>query len=253
MKRSLILGIILIALFAVWLTCSNILVPITDLQFRKKNDVFTASQLQSEEKARISRQSSQEQLFLVEAKEEPYVVDYVTVARSSENLPYRFVGGQTTPGKVIDHEGHVLIESGREIVIDDAVVGPNKKQLLVKGAEGNNLILTPATGEKLVLPLRPSGANMFPFSWDWIGERSLLGISGVERLGPDGKPTKSEANVAESKLYVYDLKTQQLSEVALPDKFSHAVFGVIEVIPDGHVYLALEGSEYKNWCKIVAP
>lgn len=241
------------ALFAIWFTCRNCPVPVTDVQNRKQKEVGFVSSLQSGETTSSVDRPQSRRLPIVQMKEKPYVVDYATLSHSLENPPYEFRGSDDGNGRVIDKEGKVLMESDKEIVISGAVVGPDREHVLVKGSEGKNFVLTPATGRKLKLPVRPPGANMFPFDWDWIGEQSLLGKSGVERLGPDGKPTKSEDNVAESKLYVYDLKTQQLSEVGLPDKFTHAVFGVMEVIPDGHVHLALEGSEYRSWCKITTP
>ena len=240
------------ALSAIWFTCRNRPVPITDVQNRRQKEVGLVSSLQSGEKTSPVDQPQSRRLPLVQMKETPYVVDYVALSRSLENPPYEFRGGAGN-GRVIDKDGKVLMDSGKEIGIFGAVVGPNREHVLVGGAEGKNFVLTPATGGKLKLPVYPPGANMFPLDWDWIGEQSLLGKSGVERLGPDGKPVKTDDNVAESKLYVYNLKTQQLSEVALPEKFTHAVFGVMEVIPDGHVHLALEGSEYTSWCKIAAP
>ncbi len=253
MKRSLILGIILITLFAIWFTCRSRPVPITDGQNGNQKEPALVSSLQSGERISSMDQTQSRRQPLVQMKEKPYVVDYAALSRSLENPPYEYRGSDDGNGRVIDKEGKVLMESGKEIVISGAVVGPNREHVLVNGSEGKNFVLTPATGGKLKLPVYPLGANMFPLDWDWIGEQSLLGKSGIERLGPDGKPVKTDDNVAESKLYVYDLKTQQLSEVALPDKFTHAVFGVMEVIPDGHVHLALEGSEYKIWCKITTP
>jgi len=240
------------ALFAIWFTSRNRPVPITDVQNSKQKAPALVSPVQFGKKAGPTGQPSPERLPLMEMKEGNYVVDYAALSRSLENPPYEFRGGAGI-GRVIDKEGKVLLDSGKEIGIFGAVVGPNREHVLVEGAEGKNFVLTPATGGKLKLPVCPPGANMFPLDWDWIGEQSLLGKSGVERLGPDGKPVKTEDNVAESKLYVYDLKTKQLSEVALPEKFTHAVFGVMEVIPDGHVHLALEGSEYTSWCKIATP
>jgi hypothetical protein len=254
MKPHLVIGLLIIGiLIAIWHLNVGEQTPPNGKQIRSHKEGVMASDTQSSASARTANHSSPARLPFIQAKEESYSVDYSAVSRFRDDVPYRFVGGQMIPGKVINQEGKVIIESGREMVIDGAVIGPDKKHVLVKGAEGNNLILAPQTGIKFKLPVRPPGANMFPLDWDWIGEQSLLGESGVERLGPDGKPVSADDNVAESKLYIYNFNTQQLSEVILPDKFTHAVFGVIEVIPDGHVHLALEGSEYRSWCKITTP
>lgn len=242
------------AIFIVWFICRTGPVPITDIQTRRQKGVGTVSPLQTGEEAGLVGQPSPGRLALVQMKEESYVPDYAAVARSRENLPFEFRGDGTS-GYVIDRSGKLLMESGKEIGIFGIAVGPDKEHVLVKGGDGKNFVLTPASGEKLKLPVSPPGEpNMFSFDWDWIGARSLLGRSGVIRLGPNGKAVTTDDNVAESRLYVYDLRTQQLSEVTVPTKFTHAVFEIMEVIPDGHVRLGLDGAQsYSSWCKIDAP
>jgi len=252
MKRSLILGLVLMMFIAaIWLAYRSR--PVSDEQYRTQKESGLISGPQTDERARTMRGPSPKHLPLVQMNEKPYVVDRVAQSRSHEKPPFEFRGGPGT-GRVIDQEGKVLMDSGDDISIFGADVGPDREHVLIKGGEGINYLMNPAAGLKTKLPTTPPGGlNMFPFDWYWIGERSLLGVSGVERLGPDGKPVKSDDNVAESRLYVYDLMTKQLSEVALPAKFTHAVFTVMEAIPDGHVHLGLEESEYTSWCEIAAP
>jgi hypothetical protein len=192
----------------------------------------------------------------VEMKEAKYIPDYVTLARSRENPPFEF-RGQGTSGKVVDRQGQVLMESGEEIGIFAAEVGPDKQLVLIKGGDSVSFILQPSTSLKLQLPIYPPGKNMFGFSWHWLGETKLIGLSGVQLLNAKGKPENSCGgnNVAQTKLYVYDITTQKLTEVGMPSSIKHSVVNVVEVINDGHLHLLYEdphGKESKDlgWFKI---
>ena len=191
-------------------------------------------------------------------KAEPYVLDDATVARSQENLPFEFIGGPGT-GHVENLEGKVLIESVKEMGIFGVSVSHNRERVLVKGGGGENIVLTPATGEKLKLPVYPPGANMMCLAdWYWIDDNTLIGRSGMQAFDKNGKPVTTDNNTSETRLYVYDLTSQQLTEVALPTNYKQALVTVMEVSPDGHVHLALEAppegvDSDLGWYKIPAP
>lgn len=192
----------------------------------------------------------------VEMKEAKYIPDYVTLARSRENPPYEF-RGQGTSGKVVDQQGKVLMESGEGIGIFDVVVGPDKHLILVKAGDAVNFILNPSTGLNIQLPVYPLGKNMLGFDWHWLGETKLLGLSGVKLLNAKGDPVSSceGNNVAQTKIYVYDITSQKLTEVDLSSSIKHSVVTVVEVINDGHLHLIYEnphGKENKDlgWFKI---
>ena len=241
MKRSLILVLILVTLLAViWFTTRNCLTPPIDAQTPTQKEGNKSAPRHPGEKARLAGQPSSERLPLIQMKEVPYVLDYAALSRSLENPPFIFMGGAGT-GRVVDREGKVLMESGTEMGIFGVAVGPNEKHVLVRGGDGKNVILTPATGEKLQLPVYPPGANMLCLGdWYWISPNTLLGQSGVQAFDKNGKPLMADNNVAETRLYVYDLTSKQLTEVAMPAKFTQALVSVMEVSPDGHVHIALD-------------
>jgi hypothetical protein len=159
----------------------------------------------------------------------------------------------------MDREGKVLMESGKEMGIFGLAVGPDGEHVLVKGGDGKNVILTPSTGDKLQLPAYPPGDNMLCIGdWYWISSNTLLGQSGVQALDKNGKPLMTDNNVAETRLYVYDLTAKQLTEVAMPAKLTQALVSVMEVSPDGHVHLALDAPPVGTdsdlgWFNIDAP
>ena len=108
-------------------------------------------------------------------KEVPYVLDYAAQSRSLENPLFMFKGGAGT-GRVVDREGKVLMESGKEMGIFGVAVGPDGEHVLVKGGDGKNVILTPSTDEKLQLPVYPPGDHMLCLGdWYWINANTLLG------------------------------------------------------------------------------
>ncbi len=189
-----------------------------------------------------------------------YVPDYATIARAHENPPFEFRGGGTS-GKVVDRDGKVLMESGSAIGIYGTLVSPDGKHVLVKGGSSINFVLSPTTQGKMQLPIRPPGTNMLGFgSWYWINDHSLVGESGIAKVEKDGRTWRGSDNVAQSKLYVYDIVEGKLTEVALPAKFDAKVFGIVDSSLDGYIQLHFtsDAPEEKNpdemgWFKVGTP
>lgn len=196
----------------------------------------------------------------VEMAQVAHATDMPAKAGSSENLPFKFFGNDAV-GRVVDQNGRVLIESGKEIGILGVAVSPNQQMVLVEGGDAVNFVLTPSTGSKIKLPVYPPGANMLGFgAWHWISENKLLGESGVQALNAKGAPMNccEGHNVAQTKLYVYDVTTQKLAEVTMPSKATQPVVNVVDVSSDGHVHLVHEvphvGTQQDlGWFKIDAP
>lgn len=260
MNRSMNLGLIVAMILAVtWLATRREQTPSTEPQMPTERTGGKIAQLRVGDTAKPESQtSSSERLPVVEMQEAKFEIDYVALARSRENPPFEFRGGAGT-GKVVDRQGHVLMESGKEIGILGVEVGPDKQHVLVEGGSAVNFVLNPATGQKLQLPLTPPGANMLGFGWRWIGKTKLLGESGVQAFNAKGAPMNccEGHNVAQTKLYVYDVTTQKLAEVSMPSKVTQPVVNVVDVSSDGHVHLVHEvphvGSQQDlGWFKIDA-
>ena len=153
--------------------------------------------------------------------------------------PFRFEGGRGS-GRVVDAKGVVVMESSVEIGIYDAAPSPDGQLVLIKGGDAINFILDPAKKGKVQLPQVPPGENMLGFgSWHWIGNRALLGVSGDHALDKNGQPVRHDDNVAQNRLYVFDLSDQQLREVENPAIITQPLFSVVETRPHGHVRLSL--------------
>lgn len=188
-----------------------------------------------------------------------YTIDPNSVKLGRENPPFEFRGGAGT-GRVIDHQGKVLLESSKDIQIFGASVSPDRKKVLVDAANslgGNSLVLEPGPDHITQLPSRPPGTNMFSLSWQWIGPNQLFGISGVEKLSPDGESRDccNNDNIAQTKFYVFDLTRKQLFQVRMPGVVGQPVVHAADVRGDGYIHLRYdelhEGVEQDlGWFKI---
>lgn len=258
MKRPLKLGLIVAVILAViWLATRYEQNLPTEQQLLTDRAGGKPAQLSAGDKAKSSTGPSDERLPLVEMKEAKYEIDYIALARSRENPPFEFRGGSGT-GRVIDQKGNVILESNKDFGIFGVSVGPDKQHVLVEGGDAKNFVLNPATGLKLQLPVYPPGSNMLGMgSWRWISKTKLLGESGVQAFNAKGAPMNccEGHNVAQTKLYVYDVTTQKLAEVTMPSKVTQPVVNVVDVSSDGHVHLVHEvphvGTEQDlGWFKI---
>lgn len=179
-----------------------------------------------------------------------------------ENPPFGFRGGSGT-GRIVDRKGAVLLESTEEMGIFGAVLSSDGERVLVDAENktgGNCVVLEPTTGRKIQLPSRPPGVRLFSLSWDWMGAHLLLGTSGVQRLTRDQSPNNggAEDNVAETRLYTFDLLTETLSEAIIPGATLHPSLRVKEVRENGQIHLLLEDGDPNaeqdlGWFKVEAP
>lgn len=243
MKRSLKLGLIVaVILAAIWLSTRSEQTLSTELQVPTERAGDNPAQLRAGDEAKPAATPSDERLPMVEMKEAKYEIDYIALARSRENPPFEFRGGSGT-GRVVDQKGNVILESNKDFGIFGVSVGPDKQHVLVEGGDAKNFVLNPATGLKIQLPVYPPGPNMLGMgSWRWIGETKLLGESGVQAFNAKGAPMNccEGHNVAQTKLYVYDVNTQKLAELTMPSKVTQPVVNVVDVSSDGHVHLVHE-------------
>jgi hypothetical protein len=176
-------------------------------------------------------------------------------ALAQKDVPYECRGGGGN-GRVVDRDGNVVFESSNEIWIYGASAGTDGKHVLIEGSDAKNLVLNPAKGERRWLPSMPPGTNMLCFgSWHWVSDHMLVGEAGIQKLKANGSPVMDDDNVAASNLFIYDMDTRELAEVALPAELKGKVFGVIESSGDGHLFIGIESprddDKFKEgWFKI---
>lgn len=186
-----------------------------------------------------------------------YEVDPFALNCGREHPPFKFEGGAGT-GRVINRQGKVLLDSGKEIGIFGAAVAPDKEKVLVKGGNAINMVLYPSDGRKIMLPALPPGTNMLGFGdWQWLGRSLVSGTSGVAKISREGPHENccNDNNIAATKFYTFDLLTEQLSEVVMPSTVTQPVVHAVEVMSDGHIHLVqdrLDGSGEQDlgWFKV---
>jgi len=175
--------------------------------------------------------------------------DPVADAKRKETLAFRmFASGGT--GKIVDTAGNVIIQSDSENAIFSCDVSPDQTRISINRGSGKYDIVTPSTGETIRLPQQPPGENVLGFSWRWIDDQTLIGVSGItipfggDQVGLE----REEPIISHSVLYVYGLKERKLSEVELPPTLQTKTFSVSAVDATGKVQLLSEarGADYTD-------
>lgn len=157
-------------------------------------------------------------------------------AAKSHAVQYRVIGNGGYPAKVVDGLGNVLLEATLDFSIHAVSEAPDGAHLLVSSYP-MGLIIDTVSKNKVPLPTYPPGKDKLGFSsWAWLDGNTVLGVSGdavtARKAGVEGEGN----NVAQTRLYVFNLKNGSLQEVNL-DEVSTKVFAVTEVRPGGYVHL----------------
>ncbi len=246
MKYYLLIVLILVVILAtILLRTPYRSVPLNEAETVRAKASKEDSQPKPENTTTVSKSSTPDSLPKVRITAVDYKIDPLAFNRERENPPFEFRGGAGT-GRVFDRHGNVILESGEEIGIFEAIVGPDNEKVLVRGGDSGNLVLVPSTKGKIRLPPYPPEANvLFIGDWHWIGPNLLWGTSGVEKLSHEGphENCSNENNVAQTKFYTFDLLTEQLSEVVMPTSVTQPLVNAVEVKSDGHIHLRHDESE----------
>jgi hypothetical protein len=257
MKRIIAIWLLIAAIFlcALYLLRENWMPGPGNAQGGIKRYQQQGNNTQQVDQPKSKKYSARNDKLIFSLRRTDYMPDRDAQALAQKDVPYECRGGGGE-GRVTDRVGGVILESTKEFGIFGASVSPAGTWIFAHGGSAKNLVFTPGKEEKQWLPTAPPGKNMLGFgSWHWINDHMLVGEAGTEKLGVDGLPVKTEDNVAESKLYIYDINTRELAEVALPAELKGQVFGVIESSGDGHLFIGIESprddDKFKEgWFKI---
>lgn len=180
---------------------------------------------------------------VVSARKAKSAPDPVVESRNYKAPLIRFIGDGTS-GKVVGPDGRTLMASGNGIGIFGASVAADQKQVLIRAGGGINFVMDSVTGDKVQLPLTPPGHDMMGFeTWYWVNDQKLLGVSGIEAHDTETAPSDHcpEPHASQTKLYLYDVPTKQLREIAFSDEDLGLVFSVTEVSHDGSIHIFGDG------------
>jgi hypothetical protein len=147
-------------------------------------------------------------------------------------------------GKITDTNGNIIDQSNATNAIFGLGVSPDQERIVINRGDAEHNVITPKTKEQVRLPKRPPGSNVLGFaSWQWVDDNTLVGVSGktipfrVDQVGPD----REEPIISRSVLYVYDLRSRTMSEVALPHNLATKTVSISAVDETGKVQLRPEG------------
>lgn len=257
MKRFLLIALIIVVLLTAILFCIlDKSAPLTKPEIVSMKTLEEESQSNPADVPTAPARAAAGSLPLVTISEVRYEIDYAAWSRELSHPPFEF-RGQGTSGWVIDSQGNILINSSEDFGIFGISLSPDKKKILVKGGDGKCLILEPSSHRRIAPPFKPSGSNLFPFMWHWVGPNLIFGISGDEKIPHEGPHYNccNENNVAKTRFYTFDLLTEQLSEVIMPDAVTEPVVNAVNVMSDGHIHLVQHkpdgsGEQDLGWFKI---
>lgn len=176
-----------------------------------------------------------------------YEMDRVTItselsgaSKRQEVQPFQLRGGGSSTAKIVDSEGHTVLESVPYNTIASCSVSPGGRTILVYHGNSDYEIFDPASKSRTVLPQRPPGEKKLAVSaWHWIDDGTILGESGDELA--DRKDIAGEDTMdIQGRLYLYNISRQELAEVQLPKGSGATKFSVSEVSPSGYIHLISE-------------
>lgn len=161
-------------------------------------------------------------------------------------------GGSGTRGAIRDQEGNLILRASLEKPAISITISPNEELIWVSGGDIKSYIINSRGEEVADLPLVPPGKDMLGFGkWVWIDNNTLLGESGLQNFDEQGKPIGccQGHNVSESRYFVYDLETEQMKELKLPETLNKKVVTIGKVLKTGEVQLGHEGDGF-SWYRI---
>ena len=168
-------------------------------------------------------------------------------AERKATLPFQMFGSGGV-GKIVDRDGKIILQSDSKNAIFGCEISPDLTRIAVNRGSRKFDIIAPKTRGVIRLPQMPPGDYVLGFSWNWIDNETLLGVSGKvvpfrdDQVGPE----REEPNIERSLLYLYDIKEQKMTEVALPASAKSQVVSVNAVDQAGNIQLRPEGHE-RSW------
>jgi len=144
----------------------------------------------------------------------------------------------TSNGTIKDSKGDILFQATDEMPFSSLRSKAGVPFIVVVSGNRNAFVIDMVTKEQVKLPTTPPGIGMKGFeTWKLIDDKTLLGLYYVPTLKPDGKPVGccEGHNIAETKLYAYNLKSKTMAEVVLPKALKGTAFSVGRIANDGSV------------------
>ena len=159
------------------------------------------------------------------------------------------VGGRFT---IRDQVGTLIHRGTKESPVYSISISPNEQLMWVNGGDVKSYIMNTKGEEVVNFPIVPPGQDVLMFgNWVWLDNNRLLGESGVQNFDENGKPIGccQGHNMSESRFYVYDLRTNKMEEMQLPENLQGKVVTVGKVLKTGELQLGHEGDGF-GWYQV---
>lgn len=191
-------------------------------------------------------------------KLEPARAENESVSEKVKEKEFRVVGQGSSEAKIVDKTGKIFVEAEPSSVIYDCEVSPDGTRLVIYYLRTASRIMEIKSQQTRQLPQKPPGEHKFNFSaWHWIDNDRLIATSGDQKLDEYGRRVKHDDNVSQSRLYVYYLRTQELSEISLPGRMQGKAFSIGRINKSGLVLLNIDNENpdttSKNWFRVPLP
>jgi hypothetical protein len=158
---------------------------------------------------------------------------------TSESRPeYVWYTQPTSKGAIKNSKGEIIFQATDELPFVSMRSRTNVSNIVIISGNRNVFVIDPETKQRVALPKQPpeEGAKGFE-TWEWIDNNTLLAEYHVLKKGLDGKSVSccQGHGIAETRLYVYNLESNELVRVGLPKQLEGAAFNIGRIAGDGSI------------------
>lgn len=176
---------------------------------------------------------------------------------SISNPEYVWYTRPTSTGAIKNSKGEIIFQASNELPFISMRSNVNVSKIVIISGNRNAFVIDPETKQQVALPKQPpeEGAKGFD-TWEWLDNNTLLAEYSVPREGNENSVSCCQGHqIAETRLYAYNLKSNTLIEVALPKQLKGTVFSIGRVAADGSVEVSsksnhLDEGKRVGWFKI---
>jgi len=147
----------------------------------------------------------------------------------------------TSKGAIKNSKGEIIFQATDELPFVSMRSRASVSQVVIVSGNRNAFVIDPETKQRIALPKQPheEGAKGFE-TWEWIDNNTLVAEYHVPAKGPDGKSVSccQGHGIAETRLYAYNLTSNALVRVALPEQLDGTAFSIGRIADDGSFEVA---------------
>lgn len=163
---------------------------------------------------------------------------------NKSNTDYVWYTKPTSTGAIKNSKGEIIFQASNELPFISMRSRANVSKIVIISGNRNAFVIDPETKQQITLPKQPplEGAKGFD-TWEWLDNNTLLAEYSVPREENGNSVSCCQGHeIAETRLYAYDLKSNTLIEVALPKQLKNTVFSIGRIATDSSVEISLKSN-----------